>query len=187
VAQRLLLENVSFAIGWGERVVAVGPNGSGKTTLLRALQGEQGVAAGRVTVSPSTRLGYLPQTEPADDERSDRNPVQLVRAEVNLSETETRRFLHRFLFSGDEALRPLSQLSYGERRRLALARLVLGGANLLVLDEPTNHLDIPSREAFEAALDAFEGAILAVTHDRYFIKRFGHRVLAIEDRRLREL
>jgi ATP-binding cassette subfamily F protein 3 len=121
----------------------------------------------------------------ADIEAS--TPLDTIRRAAGVSETEARRFLHRFLFSGDDALTPVARLSYGERRRLALARLVLGGANLLLLDEPTNHLDIPSREAFEAALDAYEGAMIAVTHDRYFIERFAQRVLTIEDERLREV
>ena len=175
---QVLLRDASFAIGWGERVVLVGANGSGKTTLLRALVGERTPDAGTVRLSPSARIGYLPQDEA--EAASAATPVDVVRAS-GLSETEARRFLHRFLFSGDDALRPVARLSYGERRRLSLARIVLGGANLLVLDEPTNHLDIPSREAFEAALEAYEGAMLAVTHDRYFIDRFASAVYAIEE------
>jgi ATP-binding cassette subfamily F protein 3 len=187
VAGRDLLRDASLEIGWGERVVLVGANGSGKTTLLRALLGQHDPQAGFVRLSPSARPGYLPQRE-ADAERQDAaTPVEAVRAAGGVSETEARRFLHRFLFSGDGALTPIARLSYGEWRRLALARLVLGGATLLLLDEPTNHLDIPSREAFEAALDAYEGAMLAVTHDRYFIDRFAQRVLAIEDGLLREV
>ena len=108
----------------------------------------------------------------------------MIRSTTELSETEARRFLHRFLFEGDAVHTPLHDLSYGERRRLSLAKLVLAGA-LLVLDEPTNHLDIPSREALESALDAYDGAILAVTHDRYFIERFASRLLELNDGELR--
>lgn len=179
IGGRVLLDGVSLEIGWGERVVLTGANGSGKTTLLRALVGELPTDAGSVRVSGSTRVGYLPQNENSSSWREGESPVSIVRAAAALDETEARRFLHRFLFSGDDALRPVTQLSYGERRRLALARLVLGGANLLLLDEPTNHLDIPSREAFELALDAYEGAVLAVTHDRYLIGKLGGRMVEL--------
>jgi ATP-binding cassette subfamily F protein 3 len=113
-----------------------------------------------------------------------RTPLDVIRATVPLSEGEARRFLHRFLFSSDQSLTPVVRLSYGERRRLDLARLVVAGANLLILDEPANHLDIPAREALESALEEFSGALLVVTHDRYFIDRFAERVLSIEGGRL---
>jgi ATP-binding cassette subfamily F protein 3 len=184
---RPLIEAVDLAIARGERLVLVGANGSGKTSLLRVLAGEAPAPAGEVRLAPSTRVGYLPQSEPAPEAQSALTPVEVVRRSSELSETEARRFLHRFLFAGDEALRPLRVLSYGERRRLALARLVLAGSNLLLLDEPTNHLDIPSREAFEAALDAYDGAMLSVTHDRFFIERFAGVVLELRDGRLYEL
>ena len=185
---RPLLHDISVAFGRGERAVLIGPNGSGKTTLLRALLGAHALSAGSVHTSPSTRIGYLPQAADADaSARASGTPLSSVRDAAALSETEARRFLHRFLFSGDAVLTPVARLSYGERRRLALAALVLSGANLLLLDEPTNHLDIPSREAFEAALESYEGAILAVTHDRYFIERFGRRLLSIEDGSVREV
>lgn len=182
---RDLLSGATIEIRWGERIVLIGANSAGKTTLLRALLGERTPDAGSVRFSPSAHVGYLPQNEQDADPASATTPVDLIRGTSGVSETEARRFLHRFLFSGDEALTAVARLSYGERRRLSLARLVLSGANLLLLDEPTNHLDIPSREAFEAALDGYEGALLAVTHDRYFIERFAQRVIAIEDCRLR--
>jgi ATP-binding cassette subfamily F protein 3 len=140
--------------------------------------GEIAPAAGAIRTNPSTRIGYLQQDEALDAD-ADATPVSVIRTVSPLSESDARRHLHRFLFSGDEALTAVARLSYGERRRLALARLVLGGANLLLLDEPTNHLDIPSREAFESALEAYSGAMLAVTHDRYFIERFAGTRLAI--------
>ncbi|MEX2245843.1 MAG: ABC-F family ATP-binding cassette domain-containing protein [Dehalococcoidia bacterium] len=180
-----LLRDVSFRIGWGERVAVAGPNGSGKTTLLRTLAGELEPRAGRVVTAPSARTGYLPQSEPAP--RAGQTPLDVVRATAALSETEARRFLHRFLFSGDEALTPVERLSYGERRRLGLARLVLSGANVLLLDEPTNHLDIASQEAFEAALEAYEGAMLVATHDRFLIERMVERVLVVGDGGVREM
>jgi ATP-binding cassette subfamily F protein 3 len=183
---RELLQIDEFSVGWQERVVIAGPNGSGKTTLLRTLLGELPAGSGDVTASPSTRIGYLAQASSLATENEARTPVELVRRAGGLSETEARRFLHRFLFSGDDALTPIARLSFGEQQRLALANLVLSGANLLLLDEPTNHLDIPSREAFESGLAAYDGAMLAVTHDRYFIDRLAERLLMIEDSRLRE-
>jgi ATP-binding cassette subfamily F protein 3 len=185
VGGRELLRDVDLSIGWGERIVLIGPNGSGKTSLLRAVAGEAPLAGGELRTSAGARIGVLAQEEPSP--AAGETALTVVRATAPLSETEARRFLHRFLFSGDEPLAPVARLSYGERRRLGLARLILAGANLLLLDEPTNHLDIPSREAFEAALDAYRGAMLVVTHDRYFIERFAGRVVAIEDGRLREL
>ncbi len=197
VAGRTLLANASFQLGWGERAVIVGPNGGGKTTLLRGIAGEHRPQAGAIHLGPSVKLGYLPQDTaavapsdlqlPSPSLADTATPLSLIRATVPLSETEARRFLHRFLFEGDAVHTPIASLSYGERRRLSLASLVLGGANLLVLDEPTNHLDIPSREALEAALDAYDGAILAVTHDRYFIDRFALRLFSLDEARLREL
>jgi ATP-binding cassette subfamily F protein 3 len=98
-----------------------------------------------------------------------------------MSETDARAFLHYFLFTGDEVFVPIEKLSYGERARLVLASLVATGCNFLMLDEPINHLDIPSREQFEQAMQAFEGTVLAVVHDRYFIQRFATRIWAIQD------
>ena len=97
-----------------------------------------------------------------------------------MGETEARSFLHYFLFSGDDVFVPVASLSFGERARLALAKLVAAGCNLLLLDEPINHLDIPSRERFEQGLAAFEGTVLAVVHDLYFIQRFATRLWAMQ-------
>jgi len=180
VPDRTLLADVEFEIGWGERVVMLGPNGCGKTTLLRAIQGLHELSAGSVKTSPSVSVGYLAQAEEEASGGGSMTPLEAIRAVSPISETEARRFLHRFLFTGDEALTPIARLSYGERRRLALASLVLSGANLLLLDEPTNHLDIPSREAFELALGEYQGAMIVVTHDRYFIDRFADRTLVID-------
>jgi ATP-binding cassette subfamily F protein 3 len=102
-----------------------------------------------------------------------------------MSETDIRSFLHYFLFTGDEVFVPVKSLSYGERARLVLARLVATGCNFLMLDEPINHLDIPSRSKFEQAMQAFEGTVLAVVHDRYFIRGFATRIWAIHDGTLR--
>jgi ATP-binding cassette subfamily F protein 3 len=181
---RVLLRDVSFGLRHRERVALVGPNGSGKTTLLRAVMGEVTPTAGRIRLGASVRAGLLAQDQHTLD--PERNAVEALRDVATMDEAELRRFLHHYLFTAADVHTPAARLSYGQRARLALARLVLQGVNLLVLDEPTNHLDIPSREAFEGALDRFEGTVLLVTHDRYFVESFASRVLAIEDGTLRD-
>ncbi len=189
VGGRRLLDDVTFDLRRGERVVLMGANGSGKTTMLRAILGEHPIAAGELSVHPAAQPGYLPQEEASGEvgENSRTTALDLVRRSAAISEAEAYNFLHRFLLGHDQVGTPVGRLSYGERRRLALARLVLAGSNLLLLDEPTNHLDIPSREAFEAALDSYEGAALIVTHDRYFVEQFADVVLELANGRLRRV
>ncbi|MCZ2110765.1 MAG: ATP-binding cassette domain-containing protein [Dehalococcoidia bacterium] len=172
---RTLADGLTFQLGRGQRLAVTGPNGSGKTTLIRAILGDAAPAGGVLEVAASARPGYLPQEDMAILTPGEANltPLEFLRRTSRQSEAEINNFLHRFLFARGEIRTPVGLLSYGERRRLALARLVLGGANLLLLDEPTNHLDIPSREAFETALDGFEGGVLVVTHDRYLLERLG--------------
>jgi ATP-binding cassette subfamily F protein 3 len=110
--------------------------------------------------------------------------LQTIRSAFR-NDTEARTYLAYFLFTGEEPLKSNSQLSYGQRARLALAQLVVDGCNVLLLDEPVNHLDIPSRERFEQALGSFEGTVIAVVHDRYFIKRFASEVWWVEERGIR--
>ncbi|MBN1399328.1 MAG: ABC-F family ATP-binding cassette domain-containing protein, partial [Anaerolineae bacterium] len=164
-----LFEHVNLVLRRQERVALIGPNGSGKTTLLRTIAGEEQLSEGTARLGANVHLGYLAQEQ--DNLDWDATPYEIVRREAALSETDARSFLHFFLFSGDEVFVPVGRLSYGERARLALGVLVLQGCNLLLLDEPVNHLDIPSRERFERALATFEGTILCVVHDRYFISR----------------
>jgi ATP-binding cassette, subfamily F, member 3 len=188
VGGRSLLHDASLELRRGERVVLIGENGSGKTTLLRALLGEHPITEGTIDLPASASVGWLPQDDQSllpDDPTV--SAVDYLRAATPVSEHEAFEQLHRFLFGHDTALTAVAKLSPGELRRLALARLTLGGANLLLLDEPTNHLDLPAREAFEQALTNFDGAVLLVTHDRYFIDRFASSVLQIEDRRLHHL
>ncbi len=182
VAGRTLFDGLSFAVRKGESTVVSGPNGSGKTTLLRAILGLHPVASGELFVAGSANVGFLPQEDPAAlDATGDGalTPVEALRRAAPMTGGEASNLLHRFLLGHDQLRTPLHRLSYGERRRLSFAILVLSGANLLLLDEPTNHLDIPSREAFEAALEAYEGAAIVVTHDRYFIDRFADEVIEL--------
>ncbi len=169
-----LLEEVTVDLGRRERVALQGPNGSGKTTLLRTLAGDLQPAAGRLRTSAAAVIGYLAQEQETLDPCS--TALGTIRAECAMSETDARSFLHFFLFSGDDPLRPIAELSFGERARLSLALLVARGATVLLLDEPLNHLDLDSRERFETALGGFGGAVIVASHDRYFVKRFASTV-----------
>jgi ATP-binding cassette, subfamily F, member 3 len=174
IGDRELLRDASFALERGEHVALVGPNGSGKTTLLEALVAERGLRLGH-----GVQVGYFSQQEVELDARG--SVLQCVQTMTSLSRPEAQSLLGRFLFSGwDEQEKPVAVLSGGERRRLALAVTVASGANFLVLDEPTNHLDLESREALEAALDAFPGTVLLVSHDRALLDAIAERTLAIE-------
>ncbi|MHB8468382.1 MAG: ribosomal protection-like ABC-F family protein [Gaiellaceae bacterium] len=178
IGERELLRGASFAVERGEHVGLVGPNGSGKTTLLERIVAGNGVRSGH-----GVRIGYFSQQELELDTRG--SVLQCVQTMTGLNRPDSQSLLGRFLFSGwDEHEKPVSVLSGGERRRLALAVTVASGANFLVLDEPTNHLDLDSREALEAALEAFPGTVLLVSHDRALLDAVAQRTLAIEDREL---
>jgi ATP-binding cassette subfamily F protein 3 len=165
-----LITAFTRSIRQGERIILTGPNGSGKTTLLRTIAGQLSPMRGRLQLGASVRLGYMAQEQELVN--PEWSALETIQQHTAMSETEIRSFLHYFLFRGDDVLRPAIELSFGERARLSLATLVVQGSNFLLLDEPINHLDIPSRERFEQALQDFDGTILAVVHDRYFIERF---------------
>jgi ATP-binding cassette subfamily F protein 3 len=172
-----LFAGLSQVLRQGERIALIGPNGCGKTTLLRLLTGELQPLSGRIRVGTNVRRGYYAQEQDTFEESQ--NALQTLLAVTPLHETEARHFLHCYLFAGDEVFTPARDLSYGERARLALALLAAQGCNLLLLDEPINHLDIPSRERFEQAMHAYEGTVVAVVHDRFFIQRVATALWAI--------
>jgi ATP-binding cassette, subfamily F, member 3 len=178
-----LVRNANTILRHGERIALVGANGTGKSTLLKIIVGELEPAEGFVRMGANVRIGYMPQEQETLDVNS--TPLALIRALMPVDETDARHFLHYFMFEGEEVFTPIGKLSYGERARLILAKLVSEKSNLLILDEPINHLDIPSRERFEAALDAFPGTILVAAHDRAFIDRFASGIWAIEHQTLR--
>jgi ATP-binding cassette subfamily F protein 3 len=175
-----LLHDATFAIERGEHVALVGPNGSGKTTLLETLLGQGQAASGKLRLGHGVVPAYFSQHEAELDERG--SVLDAAMSGTGLKRPEAQNLLGRFLFSGwDEHEKPVAVLSGGERRRLALAITVASGANFLVLDEPTNHLDLESREALEAALEAFPGTVLLVSHDRAVLDAVADRMLAVED------
>jgi ATP-binding cassette, subfamily F, member 3 len=183
VPGRTLLEEGELWLERGEHASLVGPNGSGKTTLIEALAGRRELDAGKLRVGHNVQVGYLSQH--AEELGSAGTVLEAAQRATGLTPNRARALLGRFLFSGDEAEKPLDGLSGGERRRLSLAILVASGANLLILDEPTNHLDIDAREALEDALSAFDGTVLLVSHDRALLDAVGTRTFAIEDGTLR--
>ncbi|HEY0387111.1 MAG TPA: ABC-F family ATP-binding cassette domain-containing protein [Gaiellales bacterium] len=183
VAGRTLVRDGTFHIERGQRVALIGRNGAGKTTLLETVLGKRPPAAGKAKIGHGVTVSYYSQQSLELPEHA--KLVDAVAQGTKLTGPQARTLLGRFLFSGEEAEKQVSVLSGGERRRLALARIVVSGANLLVLDEPTNHLDIESREALEDALTAFPGTILLVSHDRALIEAIATRTIAIEDEALR--
>lgn len=175
----VLVHNFNTVLRYNSRVALIGPNGAGKTTLLRTITGQIPPLAGHYRLGANVQIGYMAQEQENLDANTD--ALTLIRQSVPLSETEARTFLHKYLFSGDDVFIPVHRLSYGERARLSLACLVVKGCNFLLLDEPINHLDIPSRSRFEQALGTFEGTVLAVVHDRYFIEGYASEIWEVRD------
>ena len=181
---RLLFSDVGMEVRGGERIALLGDNGTGKSTFLRILLGEEQADTGSVRFGPTVRWGYLPQIiRFAHPERS---LYDTMLYEKNCTPQAARDRLGAFLFSGEDVFKTVSTLSGGEQSRLRLCMLMDDKINLLVLDEPTNHLDISSREWIECAIDEYEGALLFVSHDRYFVDKFATRVWELEDGTIRD-
>jgi len=174
----VLFEGLTFDVLARDRLGITGPNGTGKSTLLNLALGQLAPSAGTIRLGPSYTVGFLDQHGDVLD--PDRNVLEEAQAANQaLSPEQARSRLGAFLFSGDDVFKKTCDLSGGERNRLMLCRLVLSSPDVLVLDEPTNHLDIASREMLEQALDEFEGTIIVVSHDRYFLDRVAGRLLVI--------
>ena len=176
---RTLFANLGLEVAGGERIALLGDNGSGKTTLLKILLGEEEPDAGKVRMGPTVKVGYLPQHVHFD--HPERNLVDTLIYEQDCTAQTARNRLAAFKFRGEDVFKPVSALSGGEQSRLRLCMLMDEKINLLILDEPTNHLDIQSREWIEEAVEEYEGNLLFVSHDRYFIDRFASRIWMLED------
>ncbi len=179
-----VLSNLNQIIWHGERVGLIGANGAGKSVLLRMILGQEQPDAGEIKIGPSISIGHYAQ----EHETLDFNQTVLdaVRYAGEMSESRATAFLLHYLFTYRQVSQKIGELSGGERSRLQLALVVLSGANFLLLDEPTNNLDIASAEVLEQALEDFEGTVLVISHDRYFLDRTVERLLVIEDGQLAE-
>jgi ATP-binding cassette subfamily F protein 3 len=178
--EKTLGRDITFTLRRGECLGIIGPNGSGKTTFIKTVLGKLTPLAGEVRWGTKVQVGYYAQQL---DDLDDRNEVIMELRRVAPSTAtagELRSFLAKFLFTGDDVYKHVRDLSGGEKGRLALAKLIYSRVNVLVLDEPTNHLDIPSRESLEEALDAYQGTIITISHDRYFLDRVATQILAFD-------
>lgn len=182
--ENLVLLDINFTLRRGERVGIVGKNGSGKSVLFSMLLHPELASEGEAWVGPSIRIGYYSQLHETLD--LTKTPLQLIRDLRPMHENEAIGLLGRFLFSYQQVQEPIAQLSGGEKSRLQLARLMLSGVNCLLLDEPTNHLDIASTEVLEEALANFDGTLLTISHDRYFLDRTCTRTLELENGEIRD-
>jgi len=176
----VLASRISFLLRRSERLGIIGPNGSGKTTFLKTILGELQPIDGGLTWGANIQIEYFDQ-ELSSLDLSSTVIEEIVAAAPRTSIAELRSYLAKFLFTGDDISKPVAALSGGEQSRLALAKLIYTGANVLVMDEPTNHLDIPSREALEQALAQFPGTIITVSHDRYFLDKLATEILHFEN------
>ncbi len=180
---KVLSESINFTLHRGDALGIIGVNGSGKTTFLRTILGNIRPLDGEYNWGAKTEIGYYSQNL---DDLTDANEIIMELrkvAPIGATSGELRSFLARFLFMNEDVFKKVGDLSGGEKGRLALAKLIYSNCNVLVLDEPTNHLDIPSREALEAALDAFQGTILAISHDRFFLDRIANEILYFDGNR----
>ena len=182
-AERTLFSDVELTVEGGERIALLGDNGTGKTTFIKCLLGEEDYQ-GKLQFGPTIKWGYLPQT--IHFAHPERSLYDTMLYEKNCSPQMARDRLGAFLFQGEDVFKKVGELSGGEQSRLRLCMLMDEKINLLILDEPTNHLDIASREWIEAAIEEFEGVLLFVSHDRYFIEKFAERIWLLEDGQIRD-
>lgn len=178
---RLLFKEVTFDVYWQDTLAIIGENGAGKSTLLKMLLGEEQPDEGIVELGSSVKVGYLAQHLIEADPEA--RLIDVFRSELMMTEPEARHSLAQFLFYGADVFKKFKNMSGGERMRLKLAQLMQQEINLLILDEPTNHLDIESREVLEENLEQFEGTIIAISHDRYFLQKLFDRIVWIEKQR----
>ena len=177
--ERTLFSDVNLLVQGGDRIAILGDNGTGKSTFIKILMQELSPTTGRVKYGPSVRYAYLPQI--IHFGHPERTLLDTMLYEKSMSPQSARNRLGSFLFSGEDVFKQVNQLSGGEQMRLRLCMLMDEKINLLILDEPTNHLDISSREWIEAAIADYEGVLMFVSHDRYFVNQFANRIWTLED------
>lgn len=179
----ILFRDINMFIKRKDRIFLIGPNGCGKTTLLRILLSMEPATVGQIIIGSRVKVGYYDQTQ------SDLTMEKTIFDEISdtypsMDNTSVRSALGAFLFKGDDVYKKISELSGGERARVSLVKLILSQANFLILDEPTNHLDIESKEILENALEKYDGTLLMVSHDRYFIQKFANKIYEIKDKKI---
>ncbi|MEP6900242.1 MAG: ABC-F family ATP-binding cassette domain-containing protein [Actinomycetota bacterium] len=178
--EKILAKDINFTLNRGEALGVIGGNGTGKTTFLKTVLGNIRELSGKIIWGTKTDIGYYSQNLEDLDGRNE--IIQELRRVAPMAENgELRSFLGRFLFSGEDVFKSVKDLSGGEKGRLALAKLIYSNKNVLILDEPTNHLDIPSREALEDALDVYQGTIITVSHDRFFLDKISTQIFSFEE------
>ncbi|REB07425.1 ABC transporter ATP-binding protein [Sporosarcina sp. BI001-red] len=180
--QQVIFDNISMSVYWQDRLAIVGDNGTGKSTLLKMILKELEPSEGLIHTGSNVTIGYLAQQfETVNDEL---RLIDAFREEIAMTEPDARHVLAQFLFYGHDVFKKVKDLSGGEKMRLRLAQLMQQNINLLLLDEPTNHLDIESREVLEETLDNFEGTLIAVSHDRYFLQKLFNKIAWIDQKKM---
>lgn len=176
-----IIDNVSFDIQAGEHIALIGKNGSGKSTFLKAILGqtENLNVSGEILIGPSVKIGYLPQIIEFKNDKQ--NLLEYFRNEVGIGEQKARQILAGFEFYKEDVTKKLKMLSGGEKMKIKLAELLQKEINTLIFDEPTNHIDIPTKEVLESAIEDFDGTLLFVSHDRYFINKFADKTIEFEN------
>ena len=181
---KVILDNISIDILSGERVAFIGANGSGKSTLIKTIMGEQTLNfQGEIHIGPSVKIGYLPQiiSFPNDTQEL----LEYFMGEAGLNELEARRVLAKFEFYQTDVIKRVGKLSGGERMKIKLAILLQKKINTLIFGEPTNHIDLPTKEVLEEAIEEFDGTLIFVSHDRYFINRFADRLIEFKNAKVK--
>ncbi len=181
---KVLASGINLTLRRGEKAALLGANGTGKTTLLKTILGETAPLKGKAKIGNRVQIGYFSQSY--ERLKPEQTLLENFVIEYGFTEEHTRSMLGGMLFHGDDVFKKIGELSGGQKARLVLLKLVLDGANCLVLDEPTNHLDIMARETVEAALESFDGTVLVVSHDRYFVAEVADRIWEIEDGELKD-
>ena len=180
VPDKVILDNITIDIISGERVALIGLNGSGKSTFIKTILGDQELPLqGEVTIGPSVKIGYLPQI--ISFPNNNQALLEYFEAEARLNELDARRVLAKFEFYQTDVIKRVGKLSGGERMKVKLAILLQKKINTLIFDEPTNHIDIPTKEVLEDAIEDFDGTLIFVSHDRYFINKFADRTIEFKD------